>query len=718
MKQLIQDFKTGELKLIEVPCPAVGDGFVGVKNRFSLISAGTEKATISAGRASLIGKAQKRPDLVRQTLQNIRKEGIRATVQKVQAKLDTPKALGYSTCGIVVESRDFDQCFSSGDRVACAGQDYASHADMVSVPQNLVVKIPDAVSFKEAAFTTLGAIALQGVRQADPKIGEYVCVIGLGLLGQITAQILSAGGCRVCGIDIDDFCLRIARECGIDSAINRNDPELYRCLDGFTKKHGFDKVIITASAADNDPLILATEIVRKKGTVVVVGDIKMDVPREPHFYRKELELKIATSYGPGRYDPLYEECGFDYPYPYVRFTEKRNMEAFLGLVERKKIDLNPLISHVFDFADALKAYDVISGSQPSMGVLLKYDASSGEISRVTVTSSRTGTKKINVGFIGAGSFAQSYLLPNLKGNDVSLDTVVTRRGVSARSVAEKFSFRCAATDPEAVYGNEDINTVFIATHHNTHASFARRALARGQHVFVEKPLAMNTEELKGVVSSYTPETMLMVGFNRRFSSLSQTIKKELMKSQNPLLMHFRVNAGSLPPEHWVKNPEVGGGRIISEICHFVDLMVYFSGSLPRKVYASALKASQEGMGADENVTVNIELENGSAGNIFYTAMGDMSMEKERLEIFSGGNCYLIDNFTRAVLYRRGKRKIIRKTDKGHGEEVKAVLSALRKGGQAPIDFKEIAAVTLTTCKIAESLSEQRPQIIDLREIYS
>lgn len=360
MKQCIQNFKTGKLLLEDVPRPALEEGFVLVENRFSLISFGTEKSTVKTGKASLVGKAKRRPDLVKQVMQNIKKEGVFATLQKVKTKLDTPKALGYSCAGLVYDSKDFTGRFVPGDRVACAGQDYASHAEVVAVPENLVVKIPESVSFQKACFTTLGAIALQSVRQADARIQEKICVIGLGLLGQITHQLLKANGCSVCGVDISDFLVDLARKTGIDAAFNRNDTDFYKYTDSFTAGYGFDKVIITASSFDNDPIILATEILRKKGIIVVVGDVKMDIPRNPHFYRKELELKISTSYGPGRYDPLYEEAGIDYPYSYVRFTENRNMQDFIGLLAKGSINITPLITHVFDFSDALSAYELMS----------------------------------------------------------------------------------------------------------------------------------------------------------------------------------------------------------------------------------------------------------------------------------------------------------------------------------------------------------------------
>ena len=375
MKQLIQNFKTGDLYVDEVPMPAIKEGMVLVENHFSLISAGTERGTVKVAQSSLLGKARQRPDLVAQVLQNIKKEGLAATINKVKTKLDSLKALGYSTCGRVLASLDKNGLFKPGDLVACAGQDYASHAEIVAVPQNLVAKIPENVSLKEAAFTTLGAIALQGVRRAEPTLGEKICVIGLGLLGQITCQLLRANGYSVFGIDLNDHLVALANEIFADKALHRNNQNLMAACDNFTNGNGFDAIIITAATPSNDPIELSAQLARKKGKVVVVGAVKMDIPRDPHFYRKELELRMSCSYGPGRYDPKYEDNGTDYPFAYVRWTEQRNMEAFLDLLSRKAIDIKPLITHVFDINDAGNAYDIILGKtkEPYIGILLKYE---------------------------------------------------------------------------------------------------------------------------------------------------------------------------------------------------------------------------------------------------------------------------------------------------------------------------------------------------------
>ncbi|HVF80715.1 MAG TPA: zinc-binding alcohol dehydrogenase [Flavisolibacter sp.] len=437
MKQLIQNFKTGDLYVDEVPLPSIKEGMVLVENQFSLISAGTERGTVKVAQSNLLGKARQRPDLVAQVLQNIKKEGLSATLNKVRTKLDSLKALGYSTCGTVLASLDKNGTFKPGDRVACAGQDYASHAEIVAIPQNLVAKIPDNVPFEDAAFTTLGAIALQGVRQTEPQLGERICVIGLGLLGQITCQLLKANGCAVLGIDLNERLIALASETAATKALHRNDPNLLAACDNFTKGHGFDAIIITAAAPSNDPIELSAQIARKKGKIIVVGAVKMDIPRDPHFYRKELDLRMSCSYGPGRYDTKYEDNGTDYPFAYVRWTEQRNMEAFLDLLARKAIDISPLITHVFDIDNAEQAYDIILGKtkEPHIGILLKYTANSAKRNTL-VQVKNSPLSSINVGFIGAGSFAQSYLIPNAKAWGASLDGVVTSKGISSKNVAD------------------------------------------------------------------------------------------------------------------------------------------------------------------------------------------------------------------------------------------------------------------------------------------
>jgi predicted dehydrogenase/threonine dehydrogenase-like Zn-dependent dehydrogenase len=711
MKQVIQNFKTGKLYVDEVPLPSLSKGMVLVENKFSLISAGTERSTVKVAKASLLGKAKQRPDLVAQVLQNIKKEGLKATLQKVQTKLDTLKALGYSTAGQVVASMDGDHYFKLGDRVACAGQDYASHAEIVSVPQNLVVKIPDNVSFEEASFTTLGAIALQGIRQADPKLGEIVCVIGLGLLGQLTCQLLKANGCKVMGIDFAEGLVKLAKESGADEAILRNAPDLHTRISNFTNGYGFDNIIITAAAVSNDPIELSAEIARKKGKVIVVGAVQLNVPRDPHFYRKELDLRMSCSYGPGRYDVSYEENGSDYPYAYVRWTEQRNMEAFLQLISQEKINVKPLITHTFNIEQAETAYDIVMGKvqEPHIGILLHYPENEEKFAtRFTINSKPI--QQINVGFIGAGSFAQSYLIPNIKGQGASLDTVVTSKGITANNVAQKFGFNNASSNIEDVLYNPAINTIFIATPHNSHAQFVLEALKRGKHVFVEKPLAMKEEDLEEI-NEYCSQhgKNVMVGFNRRFSPVAEELKKAFIDTGEPLVMNYRVNAGFIPKEHWTQNENIGGGRIIGEVCHFVDLMQFFTGALPQTVYAQCLNTHNEQTKNDDNIVVTITFTNGSIGTITYIAIGDKSLPKERVEIFGGGKVGIINDFRSGELYSGNKCKMLKLEGKGHAQEVEHFLNAVKEGKTYPISFESVYATTKATFKILDSLHTGMPQ---------
>ena len=717
MKQVIQNFKTGELYVDEVPIPGISSGMVLVENEYSLISAGTERCTVRMAKASLLGKAKQRPDLVAQVLQNIRKEGLSATFSKVKTKLDSLKALGYSTSGTVIASMDKNGTIKPGDRVACAGQDYASHAEMVAVPQNLVARVPDNVTLDEAAFTTLGAIALQGIRQADPKLGEKVCVIGLGLLGQITCQILKANGCSVLGIDLNDDLVKLASETAAESALNRNDPNLIPACENFTNGHGFDSVIITAAAPSNDPVELSAEILKKKGKVVVVGAVKMDIPRDPHFYRKELDLRMSCSYGPGRYDVNYEENGIDYPFPYVRWTEQRNMETFLDLISRKAIDIRPLITHVFDIAEAEKAYDIVLGKtkEPHIGILLKYTPN-GAKRKTFIKVNNLPVSTVNVGFIGAGSFAQSYLIPSVKAWGASLDGVVTSKGITSKNVLDKFKFNFCSTDSDDVLKKEEINTVFIATPHSSHAQLVINSLKAKKNIFVEKPLAINIEQLKSVIETKSEfHQTLMVGFNRRFAVISEAIKKEFKNLNEPLVVNIRVNAGFIPKDHWTQQPETGGGRIIGEVCHFIDLMQYFTDAEPVKVFAESISTGNKKITPEDNISIIIKFSNGSIGNLNYLANGDKSMQKEKIEVFGGGKIGVINDFRDGVFFGEGKTIRLKSNGKGHKEEINSFLNAIRDGKESPISFRSICLTTLTTFKILDSLYTGLPQEIILND---
>jgi len=713
MKQLIQNFKTGELYVDDIPDPSISSGQVLVANLFSLISAGTERTSVSTAQASLLGKAKKRPDLVKQVLQNYRKEGFKATLEKVRTKLDSLSALGYSSAGVVLASMDTSGKYQPGDFVACAGVGYASHAEVICVPENLVAKVPEGVEIQHAAFSTLGAIALQGVRQADPKLGEHICVIGLGLLGQITCQILRANGCNVFGIDVSARMVELSNQTRSARALLRNDANLMPAIDNFTNGNGFDKVIITAAGKTNDPIELSGQILRKKGAVIIVGAVKMDVPRDPDFYRKELEMKLSCSYGPGRYDTKYEEEGHDYPYGYVRWTEQRNMEAFLRLLANRAIDLKPLITHVFNIDDAVKAYDIVLGKkiEPFVGILLKY-ADQDDKKDIVIINAKP-LEKFNIGFIGAGSFAQSYLISSAKKYGI-LDTVVTRNGLHSKNVAQKFGFNQASSNPAHILENQSLNTLFIATQHDTHAKYVIDGLSANKAVFVEKPLAMNPEELNNVIMTYNKcsAPVLMVGFNRRFAHISQLARESFNNIGEPLIMNFRINAGFIPKDHWTQS-DAGGGRIIGEICHFIDLMQFFTGSEPITVYADCINSSNNKLKNDDNISITVKFSDGSIGNLVYVANGDKSLPKERYEIFGGNKVFIIDDFNKGTLFQNNKEKHFKTSGKGHSQEIDAFFVNIEKGSGSPIPFRSLCLTTLTTFKIGESLVTGMVQTINL-----
>ena len=719
MKQIIQNNKTSKLYVDEVPLPGLHKGMVLVENEFSLISAGTERSTVKMAQANLLNKAKQRPDLVAQVLQNIKKEGLHATINKVKTKLDSLKALGYSTSGTVIASLDKSGVFKAGERVACAGQDYASHAEIVSVPENLVVSIPENVSFKEASFTTLGAIAMQGVRQAEVNLGEKICVIGLGLIGQITCQLLKANGCSVFGVDIDNDLIKLANDLGADRAYNRNDNNLVSASENFTNGYGFDSVIITAATSSSDPIVLASEIIKKKGKIIVVGAVKMDIPRDPHFYRKELELRMSCSYGPGRYDNNYEELGNDYPYAYVRWTEKRNMESFLELLSQKKINVEPLITHTFNIEDAEKAYDIILGKikEPYIGILISYTKNKEKFNS-TVPVKTESLNDLNIGFVGAGSFAQSYLIPHVKTFGASLNIVVTSRGITSKNVAQKFGFNTCSSDIADIIDNRNINTVFVATPHDMHATQVMELLRGNKNVFVEKPLAVNYDQLKNIIGTkYQYNKPLMVGFNRRFTEVSKKIKEEFLNTEEPLFVNIRINAGFIPKDHWIQTAEVGAGRIIGEICHFIDLMQYFIGAEPTDVYAQSITSENSKITPYDNIAVVINFSNGSIGNLVYLANGNTSLPKEYIEVFGAGKIGTINDFKQGEIFNGNKKIKIKSSGKGHKQEINSFLTEMLAGNDAPISFRSICLTTLTTFKIIDSLQTSLPQKINADELF-
>lgn len=693
MKQVEQNYRSGVLRLIEAPVPRSGRGRNLVATRVSLISAGTEKQIIDLARSSLAGKAMARPDLVRKTLQKVRNEGLLPTVQKVFAKLDTPIPLGYSLAGTVVEAGADAGGYAVGDRIACAGAAVANHAEYNAVPKNLSVRIPAGVCDEAASFVTLGAIALQGVRVANPTLGERVVVMGLGLIGQLTVQLLKANGCRVLGFDPNPNRATLALEMGADVAVSDALDEAVR---GFTEGYGADAVIVTASSKSSTPPNQAAEISRMKGRVVMVGLTGMEIDREP-FYKRELDLRLSMSYGPGRHDPAYELEGHDYPLAYVRWTEQRNMQAFLELVAEGRVTPLKLVTHRFPIAEAEAAYKLMDTDEPFLAILLTYPETPAPIARsIPVNASSAATGR-GTAFIGFGNYAKSVLVPALKkASKERLTTVVTSTGLSAHDAAQREGFANAATDPQAVLDDADTDCVFIATRHDSHASLAAAALRAGKHVFVEKPLALDHDQLADVVAAAEGAPgVLAVGFNRRFAPMMIAAKAAIASRAGPIAMHYRVNAGHVPGDSWLHGAQ-GGGRIVGEACHFVDALTFLAGGPP--VSVSAFRPE----GIDDTVSAVLRFADGSTGTILYSSLGDSSLPKEYLEIFASGTVVRLDDFRKLHITTGGKTttQSASAQDKGQAGLVKAFYAAARDGAAAPIPLDELVAVSEATLDIA------------------
>ena len=694
----------------EVPYPQLGKGMVIVKNHYSIISAGTEGSTVVAARKSLIGKAKERPQQVKQVLDTLKKQGPIQTYRAVMKKLDAYSPLGYSCSGEVIEVGEGVTEFELGDKVACAGVGYANHAEIISVPVNLCVKLEKGAKLKDAAYNTLGAISMQGVRQADMRLGESCVVIGLGLLGQLAALILKASGVTVIGIDVSEAAVKKAIENNVvDLGLTRNAAGIEKQIQGATNGYGADAVIIAAATNSLDPINFAGAIARKKGKVVVLGAVPTGFERDPFWYRKELELKMACSYGPGRYDLNYEEKGIDYPLPYVRWTEKRNMEAFQNLIVTGKINIDYLTTHEFDFDNAKDAFDlVVSKAEPFTGIALKYDIKKTASKSKISTSETVQLGKINISFIGAGSYAQGNLLPNIpETSDVARVGVLTNTGTTSKRVAEKFKFQFCATEESDVL-DDKTNTVFVATRHDSHGPYVLKCLEANKNVFVEKPLCLLESELESIVDLQSKtKKAVMVGFNRRFSPLTDKLKMAV--GNNPMTMFYRINAGSIPADNWIQDLEIGGGRVLGEVCHFIDYLTYLNGSLPTKVSATALPDANQ---LNDTLNILIQFENGSSGVVAYYANGSKSMTKEYVEVFSAGMSATLNDFKELKVFGKGnpKKEKFFNQNKGQKEMVSAFVNGLLNDGKAPISFEEIVAVTKASFKVIESVKRGGQQV--------
>jgi predicted dehydrogenase/threonine dehydrogenase-like Zn-dependent dehydrogenase len=717
MKQVIQDVRSGKTSVTEVPVPVPAPGMALVRTAASLVSAGTERAVVEFAAKTLLGKARSRPDLVRQVLEKVRREGLMTTFEAVQNRLDQPMPLGYSSAGTVVAVGDGLQGFRVGDRVACAGGGYAVHAEFAVVPQNLLAHLPEGVDFEAGAFATLGAIALHGFRLAEAQLGDRVVVIGLGLLGLLSVGLARAAGCSVLGIDLDPERVGRAKNLGAEAVAN---PEAEEAAAAFSQGLGCDVVLICADTQSNETVELAGAIARDRARVVAVGAVGMDIPRRT-YYQKELQFIVSRSYGPGRYDPLYEEAGIDYPPEYVRWTEGRNLDAFLETLAEGAFDATSLISHRFDIGHAADAYELITGEtkESFLGVLLTYPQEKDVdsiVRQVELAQPKiTPSARVRLGAIGAGNFATAVLFPALrKVKGVERIGLVTASGLTGTQVGKRFGFHYASTDVNEVLEDEKINTVAILTRHNLHAAQVIAALKAGKHVFCEKPLALRRDELREIMQALgQSDRLLTVGFNRRFSPFALRIKIFFDVVSRPLAMHYRINAGNLPPDHWLHDAEQGGGRIIGEACHFIDFLTFLIGSPPVQVSATGIPDDRRYR--EDNVIITLEFPDGSLGTVSYLAAGDRAFPKERVEVIGGGRVAVLDDFRRVETVHNGRRKVNHawlRQDKGHRQEWEAFAKAIAVGGPPPIPYEHLVGVSLSSIAAVEALRSRTTVKID------
>ena len=706
MKQILQSLKTGATEVADVPCPAAKRGQLLIRTSRTLVSVGTERMLVDFGKAGWIEKARQQPDKVRMVLDKMKTDGIMPTIEAVFNKLDQPLPLGYCNIGTVVEVGAGVVGFEVGDRVASNGK----HAEMVSVPINLCAKVPVGVSDEEAAFTVLGSIALQGIRLVQPTLGEAVVVTGMGLIGIVTTQLLRAHGCRVLGIDFDPKKLEIARRFGAETVDLSAGQDPVAAAEQFSRGRGVDAVIVTAATKSNEPMHQAALMCRKRGRIVLVGVTGLELSRDD-FFKKEITFQVSCSYGPGRYDPNYEEKGQDYPVGYVRWTEQRNLEAVLDMMADGRLDVKSLISHRFAVQNAEKAYEVVGGSEPSLGILLEYSSSAAigrDPTERTVLLDRAardhsrGDGHASVSFIGAGNYATGVLIKAFKETGARLRTVASSAGVSGVHAGRKYGFEETTTDTEKLFADAETNAIVITTRHDSHAGFVLKAIAGGKHVFVEKPLCLTLDELSQIeraAESAHTKTLLMVGFNRRFAPQVQRVRELLKGSIGPKAFVMTVNAGAIPAEHWTQDAEEGGGRIIGEGCHFIDLLRFLAGS-PIESHTSVSMKSSTG----DTVTINLKFADGSLGTVHYFANGNKAFPKERLEVFAGGAVLQLDNFRKLKGFGwKGFSKMnLWKQDKGQRACAAAFVHAVNDGGAPPIPWNEIIEVARVSIEIAES----------------
>jgi len=703
LKQVFSDVKTGDILIMDVPKPSCKNEGILVETIYSLVSAGTERSLIDFGKKNLILKAKGRPDQVKKVIDKMKTDGVITAVKTAFNKLDEPLPLGYSGVGKVIEVGKGCIEFKVGDLVAIAGTLHANHAEINYVPKNLAIKLPsDFENIEEASFIALGAVAMQGIRQAEVELGEKVAVIGLGLLGQIACQILHAYGNEVIGIDINDEQYKIGKEY-IDHFINSSEEDALSKGMNITNGYGVDKILITAATTSNQPIEFSAEIARDRAIISMVGVTGMEIPRRS-FYEKELTFKLSRSYGPGRYDETYEEKSIDYPIGYVRWTEKRIMEEFIRLIYTKRINMKKLITHNFEIGKAPEAYKMITenpNKEKYLGVIFSYPNNEEKNKNIIVKSEVKAQDKIGIGLIGSGNFARNTILPNLtKIDDFELVGLSTSGSTSAGQTIKKYNFKYSTTEYKKLLEDKDIDLIIIATPHNTHAKFAIEALDAGKHVYVEKPLAINMEQLEQVKEAYERNSQhLIVGFNRRFSPFAKWIKEQLQTDKFTTLIQYTINAGEIPKDHWINDPTVGGGRIIGEVCHFVDFCQYLTGSKIKNVSTLAINANSEKYINNDNISMNIEFANGSLANIIYTSMGPKSYPKENVRVFTNGNVAELKNFVKAEIYKGGRKikKSKLQQDKGFMEEYEYIRDIIKgKRENDYLTFGEIYETTKST----------------------
>lgn len=709
MKQILQDMAKGGTIIVEAPMPAARRGTVIIDTRLSLISSGTERSLVDFGKASLFDKARQQPDKVKMVLEKVKTDGLATTIDAVKSKLAQPLPLGYCNVGVVsAVGAGFDD-LKAGDRIVSNG----AHADVVRVAKNLCARVPDNVTDEEASFTVVASIGLQGIRLVKPTLGENIVVIGVGLIGLLTVQLLRANGCRVLAVDFDESKLALAQQYGADTCNPGKGEDPIEAGVAFSRGNGVDAVIITASTQSSDPVTQAARMSRKRGRIVLVGVIGLELNRAD-FYEKELSFQVSCSYGPGRYDPDYEEKGQDYPLGFVRWTEQRNFEAILDMMASGRLDVKPLITHRYAFSQAEKAYETLSNDKSALGILLKYEHPVEERHKSTVVfnnSYQHNPTEPSIGFVGAGNYASRMLIPAFRAANAQLYSIATSSGINGVIHGKRAGFKETTTDTDGLIANEAVNTVAIVTRHNSHASFVKKALEAGKHTFVEKPLAINFNELGEVESTYRSTErppLLMVGFNRRFSPQVQKMKSLLGSVKQPKTLILTMSAGAIPVEHWTQDMEVGGGRIIGEACHFIDLARFLVGSNIISVQSRRMGETNSGEITEDKASITLGFADGSLATIHYFANGANSFPKERVEVFAAGRVLQLDNFRKLRGYSwPGFRKMnLWRQDKGQNACAKAFLDAIRNGESSPIPASELFEVARVTLEAADQLRKQ------------